>query len=127
MNTLSYLWRQIDGPAVELSNANTIKSSFIAPTASNDTDLQFSLTVKDDKDATSTPATVSVTVKAVTPPATATTGIAASNQTLTDSHSEYSFIRGWGSFVPGTGKYPGGQFHFLTDVAIDPSYNVYTS
>ena len=62
----SYSWTQTAGAPVMLNGADTVTASFTAPTLSNNTTLKFSLTVKDDKGATSTnPATVMVTVKAL--------------------------------------------------------------
>lgn len=60
---LGYLWRQIAGPAVVLSNSNSANPTFTAPTISDDTQLKFLLTVADDKSASSNPATVTITVK----------------------------------------------------------------
>ena len=51
MNTLSYLWRQIDGPAVELSNRSSTNPTFTAPTVPSETDLRFFFTVTDNKGA----------------------------------------------------------------------------
>ena len=60
----SYSWTQIAGPPITLNGADTSAPSFIAPTVSSDTLLKFSLTVKDDKGATSNnPAIVTVTVR----------------------------------------------------------------
>jgi hypothetical protein len=62
---LGYLWRQIAGPAVVLSNSNSANPTFTAPTISDDTQLKFLLTVADDKSASSNPATVTITVKLI--------------------------------------------------------------
>ena len=60
----SYSWRQIAGPAAELSHSNTMNPSFIAPNVSADTQLRFALTAIDNKGATSiTPAIVTITIK----------------------------------------------------------------
>ena len=66
---LSSQWRYLRedrGPVVELRNANTIISSFVAPNVNGDTDLKFQLIVDDgqftDDD------TVTITVKDITPP-----------------------------------------------------------
>jgi tetratricopeptide (TPR) repeat protein len=68
-NITSYSWTQTDGPVVTLSDASVASPTFTAPSVSSDTELKFSLTVKDDKGATSTnPATVTVTVKAAAAP-----------------------------------------------------------
>lgn len=60
---MGYLWRQIAGPAVVLSNSNSANPTFTAPTVPDDTQLKFLLTVADDKSASSNPATVTITVK----------------------------------------------------------------
>jgi hypothetical protein len=44
----SYSWMQTAGPSVVLNDANTASASFTAPSISSDTQLQFSLTVKDN-------------------------------------------------------------------------------
>ena len=43
------------GPSVVLNNANSVATTFTAPTVSSDTDLKFSLTVTDDKGGNSSP------------------------------------------------------------------------
>jgi tetratricopeptide (TPR) repeat protein len=50
---LTYLWKQITGPFVKLSNNTNTNPSFIAPTVASDRELRFSLTAKDDKGAES--------------------------------------------------------------------------
>jgi len=50
---LSYLWKQIQGPTVVLKDSNASNPTFTAPAVSSGTLLKFSLTVKDDKGATS--------------------------------------------------------------------------
>ena len=52
-DTLSYLWRQTDGPAVDLSNRSSTNPTFPSPIVPSDTELKFSLTITDDKGATS--------------------------------------------------------------------------
>ena len=61
----SYLWKQIPGasPIVSLYGSDTVNPSFIAPSVKSDAKLAFTLTVKDDKGASST-ANVHVMVKA---------------------------------------------------------------
>jgi hypothetical protein len=59
---VSYLWNQTSGPLVYLSNADNIRSTFMAPNVNNATELQFKLLVKDDKNKTSED-TVNVIVK----------------------------------------------------------------
>ena len=46
---LGYLWKQISGPGVDLSNGTSPNPSFIAPAVSSDRELRFSLTAKDEK------------------------------------------------------------------------------
>jgi hypothetical protein len=60
---LSYLWTQISGPGVTLSNVNSPVPLFKTPIVSANTDVEFSLTVNDG--VVSTPDTVIVTI---TPP-----------------------------------------------------------
>ena len=60
---ISYLWKQISGPAVIINNSNTTNPSFKSPGVSADTDLKFSLTVKDHKGSTGNPVFVTITVK----------------------------------------------------------------
>ena len=64
-NVLSYSWKQIAGFSVTISKSNTTHPSFKTPRVSTDTDLKFSLTVKDDKGGTGEPAYVTITVKHV--------------------------------------------------------------
>ena len=70
---LKYSWNQSDGPGVKLDNVNTSLSTFTAPfNISADATLTFTLTVKDDKNATDMDDTT-VVVKSIplpnTPPA----------------------------------------------------------
>ena len=51
---ITYLWRQIAGPAVKIDDATSNTPSFTAPTVSTDSNLIFELTVKDDKGAKGT-------------------------------------------------------------------------
>jgi hypothetical protein len=60
-DVLSYLWGQTNGPAVELSNRSSTNPIFTTPIVTSDTDLEFSLTVTDNKGASSSPAAVIVT------------------------------------------------------------------
>jgi len=63
-NVTSYSWMQTTGSAVTLDQPNTDSPMFTAPSLSTDTTLKFSLTVKDNKGASSNnPAIVTVTVK----------------------------------------------------------------
>ena len=51
---ITYSWVQSGGPNVKLSGADTAISTFTAPSnISSDTNLIFTLTVRDDKQATS--------------------------------------------------------------------------
>src|SRR6476661_1994426 len=45
---LSYLWKQIAGPVVKLTNNTSTNPSFTAPHVSSDTQLKFLLSAKDD-------------------------------------------------------------------------------
>lgn len=58
----SYLWTQIAGPNVSLTNANTATTRFAAPLVTADTTLSFRLTVTDDRGATASD-TVNVIVR----------------------------------------------------------------
>lgn len=58
---VSYLWEQVSGTTVTLTNANSAIASFVAPTVTETSSWVFSLTVTDDDDATGTNA-VTVTV-----------------------------------------------------------------
>jgi choice-of-anchor B domain-containing protein len=60
-DTLSYAWSQTQGPAVSLSNANTISASFTAPSITSDTLLRFQLLVADARGLSDT-SLVSVTI-----------------------------------------------------------------
>ncbi|WKE65537.1 hypothetical protein PVT67_18015 [Gallaecimonas kandeliae] len=59
-----YAWTQVSGPQVTLAGTDTASLGFTAPDLDEDAQLVFSLTVTDDKGATST-ATSTVTVKAI--------------------------------------------------------------
>ena len=66
---LSYLWKQIAGPAVKLTNNTSTNPSFTAPRVSSDTQLRFLLSAKDDKGATNNnPATITIAVKHINHP-----------------------------------------------------------
>ena len=66
----SYLWTQTEGSTVDLYNNTNPTANFFAPTVSSDTELKFSLTVKDDKGDSSSPAIVTITVKSSAAPLT---------------------------------------------------------
>ncbi|MGH8573678.1 MAG: PKD domain-containing protein, partial [Gammaproteobacteria bacterium] len=59
----AYAWQQTAGTLVDLSDAHSATPSFVAPSLSADEVLSFTLTVTDDRGATSTD-TVAITVKA---------------------------------------------------------------
>ncbi len=59
--SLSYLWRQIHGASVVLSDSQSVAPIFIAPRATPDTALRFALIVHDGYDA-SAPDTVQINV-----------------------------------------------------------------
>jgi len=61
-DTLSYAWTQTLGPAVSLTNPNTSRATFAAPTVDSDTLLRFSLQVTDTGGLTDS-ASASVTVR----------------------------------------------------------------
>ena len=66
-DSLTYTWKQMEGPAVTLNGANTPIATFTAPSnISSDTDMTFQLTVKDSKNASNT-ATVKNIVKYIPP------------------------------------------------------------
>lgn len=46
---VDYVWTQTAGPAVTLTNANTVMATFTAPTVTADTTLSFQLTVTDNE------------------------------------------------------------------------------
>ena len=48
-DALSYRWQQLSGPSASLSNASAMSTTFTAPTVSDETVLEFELTVTDDK------------------------------------------------------------------------------
>ena len=81
---LSYLWKQIDGgPAVKLSNSSSANPSFVTPIVPSNTNLKFSLVVKDDKGAVSKNlAIVTITVKHINQPPIANAG---PNQIVTEN------------------------------------------
>lgn len=68
MDSLTFKWSQAEGetPAVAISNDTSAQASFTAPVASNDTKLNFIVTVTDSAGATST-RQVEVTVKNAPP------------------------------------------------------------
>jgi hypothetical protein len=53
-NILSYSWKQVSGPPVNISDANTANAKFIAPSISYDTHLSFILEINDNKNSSST-------------------------------------------------------------------------
>jgi hypothetical protein len=69
-DTLTYAWTQTAGTTVNLSDATAEKPTFIAPTLGAYDDpvtLTFSLVVTDDKDNSSEPDTVNITVNSPAP------------------------------------------------------------
>ncbi len=46
-DVLTYHWKQISGPEVKLSDANTVKPSFASPKIEKETDIEFELIVND--------------------------------------------------------------------------------
>ncbi len=81
-NITTYAWTQTGGtPTVTLSNPATAQPTFTAPDLDNAATLTFSLTVTDNRGASSTPSTVAITVNPAdnTPP----TANAGTPQTVT--------------------------------------------
>ncbi|NOY71336.1 MAG: hypothetical protein GXP14_03005 [Gammaproteobacteria bacterium] len=60
-NITSYLWRQITGPTVTLTDANNVSTSFTAPDVDQDTALTFELTATDNESNTASD-TVIITI-----------------------------------------------------------------
>jgi sugar lactone lactonase YvrE len=122
-DAITYSWIQTSGTPVNLNGADTDTPSFTAPAVSSDTQLKFSLTVKDDKGDISSPAIVNITIKAAAPsPIPPSSNMSTGEGTPPSSIEEYSFVRTWGSY--GTGD---GQFNFPKGIAIDSSGNVYVA
>jgi hypothetical protein len=126
-DTLSYLWRQTDGPAVILSNRSSTNPTFIAPIVPSDNELKFSLTVTDDKGATSNLTGVTVTIKHINRPPIADAGTdqavnAQDIEGAPSSKEQYSFVRAWGSHGSGN-----GQFYLPSGVTVDSSDSVYVA
>jgi hypothetical protein len=63
---LTYWWSQIDGPSVNLSNFQSAKPTFTAPSVDTPTIISFQLIVFDGT-TESTPATVQITIEALPP------------------------------------------------------------
>lgn len=59
---VSYQWRQVEGPEVELTGSASAQASFAAPSVNGDTNLAFSLTVADN-DGAEASSSVSVVVE----------------------------------------------------------------
>ena len=59
---ISYSWKQSSGPSVALNSSDRGGKTFSAPPVLSVTTLAFSLTVTDDKGASSTPENVAITV-----------------------------------------------------------------
>ena len=58
--TLTYAWTQTGGPTVTLDDATAARPAFIAPSVSRQTDLTFSLTVRDGTSSRTDTVTVTV-------------------------------------------------------------------
>ena len=76
---LVYLWKQLSGPGVNLSNNTSPNPSFTAPMVSSDRELRFSVIAIDENGATSKPTNVIITVKHLNLPPIAKAG---ENQTI---------------------------------------------
>jgi uncharacterized protein (TIGR03382 family) len=90
-NALTYAWTRVSGPAVTLTNANTLTPSFTAPEVTTNTNLVLRLTVSDGTASASD--TLTVTVRQVNRAPTANAGLdAVANErtlvTLTGSGSD---------------------------------------
>ena len=69
-DTLSYVWQQIDGPTVTLTNAGSVQTSFVAPAATSvEQQLVFRLTVSDGSASSSADVVVRITAAVAAPPA----------------------------------------------------------
>jgi DNA-binding beta-propeller fold protein YncE len=106
----AYSWEQTKGPLViNLTGVNSSSPTFVAPSVTSDTNLEFALVVKDDAGNSSLPNPVSVAVKsALLPP--------------TIPVRNYSLVAQWGSV--GTAE---GQFHAPQAISIDSKDNVYVA
>lgn len=62
---LSYIWRQISGPAVTLSSTTVAQPTFTAPSDINESTLTFGLTVTDDNNLSSSEDTITINVAAL--------------------------------------------------------------
>ena len=60
-NITSYSWKQVSGKSVKLTDSDTAKATFVAPSLSKDSALKFKLTVNSGKDKTAT-STVNINV-----------------------------------------------------------------
>ena len=101
-DTLTYLWTQIGGPTVTLSDITAVSPSFIAPSGlSTNALLTFSLTVNDGE-LDSTPDTVAVNVQATTVTANNIAGLA--SVSASSSYNGYSPAAAIDGVVDG---YPG--------------------
>jgi len=68
----SFRWTQVSGSAVTITNANSAQASFVAPQVTQVVTLIFSLVVTDNGGASSTAATVNITVS---PPVSSTASV----------------------------------------------------
>jgi hypothetical protein len=134
-NITSYSWTQTDGPVVTLSDASVASPTFTAPSVSSDTELKFSLTVKDDKDAASNnPATVTVTVKAAAVPSAGNMTSAEGGGNMTGTNmtsaaaplpsSDVSALNVKGNSLYIQGNYAEAITYFDKALAVDPNDKV---
>ena len=106
----SYSWEQTTGPlVVNLTGADTSSPTFVAPNVASDTKLEFALVVTDDAGNSSSPDSVSVTVKSAQLPSTTPV-------------QNYSLVTEWGSV--GTAE---GQFRSPQTCSINSTDNVYVA
>jgi hypothetical protein len=92
-----------------LTRTDTSSSTFVAPNVASDTKLEFALVVRDDAGNSSSPDSVSVTVKSAQLPSTTPV-------------QNYSFVTEWGSV--GTAE---GQFRGPQAISINSTDNVYVA
>lgn len=65
---LTYLWTQVSGSPVVLSDPTDSRPSFAAPKTTDPIDLTFQLTVTNEEGVSSEPDEVVITVNAISPP-----------------------------------------------------------
>jgi Flp pilus assembly protein TadD len=115
----SYSWKQTDGLTVELYNTTNPTANFFAPTVSEDTTLNFSLAVTDDKGTTSPSDVVTITIKPA-PGATTTTNMTTTdNMTVTGDVGDFNDK---GDELYNQERYQEAIEWYDKALAIDPNY-----